>query len=266
MKLHRSARHSVGIKDIFAPGDSGLSLLGLSVLRLEQGGSTSFESKDREIAAVILSGTCDVDVNGASWTGLGERRDVFDGKATTVYIPPDATTQIRAVTDVTIALCSAPRGDVATEAYVVRPDEVVVNQRGHGAFAREVHDIIDASKPASYLVVGETFNQPGAWSSYPPHKHDVDAPPTEYKMEEIYLFRVNPAQGFGVQALYSNDPDRPLNEAHIVKDYDAVALPFGYHPVAAAPGYSLYYLWFLAGSSRTLVPHDDPAHAWVKGD
>ncbi|MBM3216593.1 5-deoxy-glucuronate isomerase, partial [Candidatus Poribacteria bacterium] len=36
------------------------------------------------------------------------------------------------------------------------------------------------------------------------------------------------------------------------------------HPVAAAPGYELYYLWMLAGDRRKLIPYDDPQHAWVK--
>ena len=33
---------------------------------------------------------------------------------------------------------------------------------------------------------------------------------------------------------------------HIVRDGDAVLLPYGYHPVSAPPGYRLYYLWAIA--------------------
>ena len=36
-----------------------------------------------------------------------------------------------------------------------------------------------------------------------------------------------------------------------------------YHPVVAAPGYALYYLWIMAGDGRQMIPHLDPAHAWV---
>ena len=44
----------------------------------------------------------------------------------------------------------------------------------------------------------------------------------------------------------------------------AVLVPEGYHPVAAAPGYNTYYLNFLAGSAQSLANSDDPAHAWIK--
>jgi 5-deoxy-glucuronate isomerase len=33
----------------------------------------------------------------------------------------------------------------------------------------------------------------------------------------------------------------------------------------AAPGYSLYYLWVMAGDGRKMIPYFDPAHAWVQG-
>jgi 5-deoxy-glucuronate isomerase len=49
-----------------------------------------------------------------------------------------------------------------------------------------------------------------------------------------------------------------------VGDLDAVAIPAGYHPVVAAPGYDLYYLWCLAGEGRELRWTPDPAHAWVQ--
>ena len=81
-------------------------------------------------------------------------------------------------------------------------------------------------------------------------------------MEEIYLYRLDPPQGFGLQRIYS--PESGRDEAVVVKDNLVVGLPSGYHPVAAAPGYRLYYLWLLAGESRQLIPYDDPDHAWVK--
>ena len=45
-----------------------------------------------------------------------------------------------------------------------------------------------------------------------------------------------------------------------------VGIPSGYHPVCAAPGYRLYYLWALgprAGTARALALHEDPAHRWL---
>ena len=59
--------------------------------------------------------------------------------------------------------------------------------------------------------------------------------------------------------------DFTLNESYMVRNDDTIAIKEGYHPVAAAPGYSIYYLWVMAGKSgRKLTPCDDPKHAWVK--
>ena len=80
--------------------------------------------------------------------------------------------------------------------------------------------------------------------------------------EEAYFFRLNPARGFGMQRVYTDDGS--LDEAYTVEDGDVVAIPRGYHPVVAGPGYQLYYLWVLAGNQRVLAPRDDPNHAWLK--
>jgi 5-deoxy-glucuronate isomerase len=38
----------------------------------------------------------------------------------------------------------------------------------------------------------------------------------------------------------------------------------GYHAVVAGPGYDVYYLNFLAGSSRALAVTEDPNHNWIR--
>jgi 5-deoxy-glucuronate isomerase len=74
---------------------------------------------------------------------------------------------------------------------------------------------------------------------------------------------VDPPQGFGIQRIYTDDRD--LDECYAVEHGDTAILPRGYHPVAAAPGYRVYYLWLMAGTGRTMAPYDDPAHHWVAG-
>jgi 5-deoxy-glucuronate isomerase len=121
---------------------------------------------------------------------------------------------------------------------------------------------------AEQLIVGETYTPQGNWSSYPPHKHDVEALPDEVRQEEAYLYRVRPPEGFGLQYLYSR-PESPrgaLDQALAVRKNDYTIMPFGYHPMAAPPGYDVYYLWFLADETRQMRLHDDPAFAWVKTD
>src|SRR5207249_1397138 len=73
---------------------------------------------------------------------------------------------------------------------IVRSEDVRVNARGRGNYARDVHDIFVTDPHARRLMVGETFNPPGNWSSYPPHKHDGKN--GEPILEEIYYYRVDP--------------------------------------------------------------------------
>jgi len=58
--------------------------------------------------------------------------------------------------------------------------------------------------------------------------------------------------------------DLSLREAYILKDGDSIFIPRGYHPVAAAPGFQVYYLWVMAGNyGRKLIPRDDPKLGWL---
>src|SRR5207248_535390 len=69
-----------------------------------------------------------------------------------------------------------------------------------------------------------------------------------------------PPDGFAVQLVYTHD--RSLDEAIQVHDGDVVLVPRGYHPVAAGPGYDLYYLNVMAGPTRRWLVTTDPDHRW----
>ena len=104
--------------------------------------------------------------------------------------------------------CSRPsssrrRRRRAARPLLIGPADIQVNARGSANYSREVHDIFVTDPHVQRLMVGETFNPPGNWSSYPPHKHDgKDGEPT---LEEVYYFTIYPPQGFGQQMLYTND-------------------------------------------------------------
>ena len=234
--------------------------LELEIIKLLPGGQEAGVADGKETLLVVLGGRVDVDANGVRWNGLGDRANVFAGRATSVYFPPRTEYLVRSTNGAEMALLRAP-AQPSGAAYVIGPDAVDVATRGRDGFEREVHTILDARKPAATLVVGETFNMPGAWSSYPPHKHDVHDPPRQSRLQEVYHFRMDPPQGFGIQRIYS--PERDLNEVLVVEDGDTVVIPYGYHPVVAAPGYRLYYLWALAGDGRDVYVFEDPAHSWV---
>lgn len=244
-------------------GESDLEYIDFGLLKFN--GVDSWEDVvDEEVALILLSGECELKIahdSGEIVQIIGPRPNVFGGKAHAAYIPKDSRYEIRAEGPAEIAVCKAP-SELKAEPVIIAPEQVKVKVVGQHNWKRQVHDIIDADINARHLVVGETFNPPGNWSSSPPHRHDYENPPEECEMEEVYFFKIHPEQGFGVQRVYTDDLS--LNETYTIVNNDTVAIPRGYHPVAAGPGYQLYYLWILAGENRILHPKDDPNHAWLK--
>lgn len=235
----------------------------LGLVVLDEGEHYRGYTGDAEVVLVVLAGRARIAVSDREWASVGLRRDVFDGKAESVYVGIESDYQVTAVgVQVQVAVC----GVKATEKYdpfFVPADEVVVHRRGTHSWQREVHDIIADSGDGRVqrIVIGETYGDAGGWSSYPPHKHD-EVSEHETKLEEIYFYQLQPKDGFAVQLLYTEDGQ--MEEAHIVRSGDSFAIDRGYHPVTAAGGYRVYYLWFLGGENgRILRPFDQPAHRWL---
>jgi 5-deoxy-glucuronate isomerase len=250
---HHTLSRDPGIHDL-PTGD--LDHLRFTLACVPAGEDVTFETGADEALVVVLEAPEGARIGDFD---LPPRHSVFSDEPSAVYLPPGSAVTLTG--ELLAGIFRAPAGDGAPEAYAISPDEVQTVERGSRNFHRRVRDILPAARPATRLLAGETINPPGNWSSSPPHKHDRHAPPEEVALEEIYLFRVDPAQGFGMQLSYSNDPLR--ERAIVVHDLDAVSIPAGYHPVVAGPGYGLYYLWCLAGQGRELRWFTDPAHAWV---
>lgn len=261
MSLLYKYKLSEGYTEILKRGERGLKLITFGVLNLSDDKIFAENSGGEEIALIVLSGKCTVKSGGNVYHTIGNRTSVFSGKAYGVYIPCQTDYEIIGNGQVEIAVCKAP-SHLESNPVLITPDDVQIRTVGQHNWKRYVHDIVDMRINARSLVVGETFNPPGNWSSYPPHRHDFDNPPEESEQEEVYFFKVEPPQGFAIQRIYTDDLS--LNEVYTIKNNDAVAIPRGYHPVAAAPGYQVYYLWILAGEKRILRPKDDPAHTWIK--
>lgn len=248
-----------GVVTDVTPESASWTYVGFRVIRLAAGQSYSGAEAAREACLVILSGKISVEAGGEFHADLGGRRDVFDGPATSVYLPADLPYTVTAETDVELAVCSAP-GTGAGAVRVIRSDAVEV--RGSGANTRHVSNILsDADDIAQSLLVVEVITPGGNWSSYPPHKHDRDALPKETLLEETYYHRLSPPQGFAFQRVYTDTLD--IDETMAVQDGDVVMVPRGYHPVGAPHGYDLYYLNVMAGPVRKWVFHNDPAHDWI---
>jgi 5-deoxy-glucuronate isomerase len=224
-------------------------------MRLTPGATADHRIAGEEAVAVLLEGRGTFTVGNRSWPV--SRANVFTERATAAFVPPGSTFHVAADAVMEVLIVSTP-APARTPPALATPGDVRVHDRGRAGYARQVHDIFVTDPHAQRLMVGETFNPPGHWSSFPPHKHDGrDGEPT---LEELYYFRIDPPQGFGHQMLYTADGEVVT---HAVKDGDAVLLPYGYHPVSSPPGYTLYYLWAMAGAERRLALHEDPDHRWI---
>jgi 5-deoxy-glucuronate isomerase len=252
--LYRLPRQP-GLQLLQRRGDGGARELTTWRLRLAAGADHRFSASGEESVLVVQRGAGSVTVAGQTF-GVS-RKDVFEEAASAVYAPPNEPMTVVASSDFESVVVSTPAARHGSPVHVTSRD-VRVNARGRGNYAREVHDIFVNDSVAQRIMVGETFNPAGHWSSFPPHKHDGrDGEP---KLEEVYCYRVDPPQGFGHQMLYTADGEAVT---HIVRDGDVVLLPYGYHPVSAPPGYKLYYLWAIAGEERRLALHEDPVHKWI---
>lgn len=259
MAYFESISHQPGLNTLLS---NPCKLLDFNLLVLDDGKAYEGTSGNREICAVVLGGKATFVVNGKKFENVGARPNVFAGKPHSVYIPAQARFAITARGAVEIALCSAP-SELQTEAYVIPPERVATGVWGAANFTRNYHQILTLASqpdlPAQRLIVGETYTPSGNWSTFPPHRHEKDDLPREAYHEEMYFFKVSPADGFGLTRYYNDEVDTGF----IVRDNTILMAPRGYHTVVSAPGYTTYYLWFLAGNHRVQAVVDDPTYAWV---
>ena len=215
-----------------------------------------------ECCLVLLRGSCRVEFtgtrrsSGGTEVALGPRTDVFSAYPHAMYLPPDTRFRVTVEEPTELADGRAP-ARTRFDARVVRPQDCGFEIRGGGNATRQIVDIMPPAFPADRLLVCEVFTPAGNWSSYPPHKHDIDRPPGEVKLEEIYYYRFAHPEAYGLQRLYDKRHDQTLTVAH----GDVVLIRSGYHPFVTAYGYNAYYLNVLAGTRRSMAASDDPRYA-----
>jgi len=251
-----------GFTNIVSVGKKNTKNIDFSVLKLTKNQKYENKSQTHERVVVILGGKCDILAGNKSYKNIGKRKNVFEGKPYSVYIPAGVNFTVRAVSkDFEAAVC-AVKSSAAGEPMLITPAKVRKRVVGKANWQRDVYDIVYEATAGDKILVGETITPSGNWSSVPPHRHEKEDMPHESKHEETYFFKIDPAQGFGFQWVYTDDLS--LDEVYVLRNNDLVVIPKGYHPVAAAPGYKVYYLWILAGNNRLLRPKDDPKHKWLK--
>ncbi len=253
-----------GYANVFENNTLGMKLTRFGILTLGKGKSWNSSTGENEVALVMLGGKCSVKGKNFEFKEVGGRKDVFSGKPDTVYLPRRTEFTVTALTDsMDLAVNESPASRDTAKPTVITAAmtrEIII---GRDNFTRRATIMLDEKFDSEHFYIGEGMIPSGNWSGYPPHRHDIDNPPEEINMEETYFYRFNPAQGFGIQKVYT--PDGRIDETYTVKHNDTVAIAEGYHPLCGAPGYEMYYLWTMCGPvNRGLISSKDPAHGWVK--
>jgi len=267
LRLRADATGSVSV----TPERAGWRYLSFAVQEVATGGMRLPGVPGQETCIVVLSGH-DVsirDEDGGGWS-LPGREGVFEDRPSALWLPDGRPLEIwigRApdAGPAVVAVARAPRTDrhgVASGPIPILPGDVVVETRGAGNATRQINHIVAPKFPADRLELVEVFTPSGNWSSWPPHKHDVDAMPGEAVLEEIYHYRFRRPEAWAVQRLYR--ADRSRDAFFEVRDGDVVLVTDGYHPFAAAHGDDAYYLNALAGDRRTMACSFDPDLDWVR--
>ena len=260
--LLRRPRGTAGKVHHIDPEAAGWTYVGFDLHRLGAGDTAAEATGDREAILVLVEGRAEIEAGDESFGELGDRTSVFERTPPhCLYVPNASDWKARATTECTLAVCTAP-GRGGHPARVIGPDGIALVDRGRGTNLRHINAIaMEERDVADSLLVTEVFTPSGHWSSYPPHRHDEDDYPRMTYLEETYYHRLNPAQGFGVQRVFTEDGT--LDETMAVADHDVVLVPRGHHPCAAPYGYELYYLNVMAGPVRKWRFGNHPDHDWI---
>ena len=250
-----------GLVCAIEPATAGWTWTTFHAYRLEPGMIVERSADGSERLVLLLEGWADVRAGDRAFENVGSRTTVFDGPpAEVVLVEPGLDLRVTARTPALVGIGAAPAGLVRRTAHVPA-SEILVEDRGEGNTSRRIHHLLGPSAEAGRLIAFEALVPGGNWCSYPPHKHDVEQPPVEAALEEIYFFRFARPQGFAFVRVYT--ADRSLDESLTPMDGDTVLVPRGYHPVGVPAGYDCWFLNVMAGPNRAWNFTIDPDHAWL---
>jgi 5-deoxy-glucuronate isomerase len=192
----------------------------------------SFETADREAALICLSGEATASVGAQSF-----RLAQFDA----LYVPRDSVVELRSSSSADLADFSAPVSFRFPIQFVpfasVSADPSLSFRTGTPGQERQVNVVIGKNVEAGRLLLGFTLSEPGNWTSWPPHEHEV-------MLEEMYVYFNMPRPAFGIQLVYTDTQYPEL--VVVVRDGDAVLMPAGYHPNVSVPNHRIGFLWAMA--------------------
>jgi len=225
-----------GYQEFFSPETGDMRYLSYGrIIFSDRVKSHKLNTADREIIVFAVKAPVTVAVAGEKYD-LGE----FD----MLYLPRHSEADINGGAGADVVLAGSTSDSDSTP-QVVRYQEIANNPDYYFDVGseelgtrRRIFNMVGHNIKASRLLAGFTIGEKSAWTSWPPHEHAASK-------EEFYLFFNMPKPAFSVQFVYSSVD--AMEYAEVVQSGDCVTIPGGYHPTAAAPGYSSVFLWVMAG-------------------
>ena len=267
--LVKSHIDTAGFYQNITAKSAGWGLLNFKAKSFRRGDTWTENTGDSEYAIVLLGGNFSVNSSQGNWKTVNGRTDVFSGLAHALYLPRHTEFTLTADSDVLDIACGYCVTDQDHPARLITPQavhEMGIEIRGGDNATRQINSILPPGSDCHRLVCVEVYTPSGNWSSFPAHKHDErklddKGNVLEACLEETYFYKIDRPQGFAIQRVYNDD--KSMDELALARNNDVVLVPSGYHPVAAGPGYNVYYLNFLTGSDQLLTATNDPDHEWV---
>lgn len=221
-----------GIKTLCEIGGKNKEMnMTIRVKKFNIGEVFTVESDSLETACLILYG--DADISWLDNTENMKRATPFVKEPYCLHVPKCIKIEIKANAPTEI-LIQQTDNDRDFEPVFYKPDMILYQEFGKGQWGGTGHRICSTvfdydNAPYSNMVLGEVFNQPGKWSSYPPHHHPHP---------EVYYYQFDKPQGFGACFIGDNCFKSTQGSASFITDGND-------HQQVVAPGYEMCYIWMI---------------------
>ena len=240
---------------LLSPENSPLRTLTLSRLQLDQDAPVcTVQTQGEELCIYSLIGAAQIGESIAGqleiWGTLGGRRTIASAEVGVRRFPAGnqrilTITVVDFSADVLIASVSGP---TSTAHPIQHEHDIWAHHVGEGTHQREVREV--PTPPGYAISCGETLQQPGMISSWPPHANTEDLAKFQAGVTtwDEAFFVVAPSPGFAVLDGYYADRT-PVHEIIRLDNGCSYAMPLGSHACHAAPDSYLYYAWFYCGDA-----------------
>ena len=240
---------------LLSPDNSPLRTLTLSRLQLDQDAPVcTLETTGEELLVYPLIGKVEIREYSYgdmwAWGTLGARRKITDPDVAAMRFPLGQARVIEIMLadfSADLLLATVP-GISDTIPPLPQIASAWAHQVGEGTHQREVREV--PTPPGYAISCGETLQQPGMISSWPPHANNEDLAKFQAGVTtwEEAFFVVAPSPGFVALDGYYADKTRERDILRL-ENGRGYAMPLGSHVCYAAPDSYLYYAWFYCGDA-----------------